>query len=193
MSTRRRLSTTERRAAILDAARAHFATADYPAASVPTIAATSGSSQSLVFHYFSSKADLYASVVEESLRTLLDARLTAVTALNPGHPVRDRISHLLQVHLDALQQDPALLPGVGEPESALAHRHAADAELVGQLREIIGIGDFPRHTWALWGWVGFLDHAGRHWVGLGCPEDQRWPLIEAALGALEGALGDWAV
>lgn len=193
MSTRRRLSTTERRAAILEAARAHFATTDYPAASVPSIAAASGSSQSLVFHYFSSKAGLYASVVEESLRALLDTRITAVTALSPGHPVRDRISHLLQVHLDALQQDPTLLPGAGEPEVALAHRHAADTQLVDQLRGIIGIGEHSRHTWALWGWVGFLDHAGRHWVALGCPEEQRWPLIEAALGALEGALGDWAV
>jgi AcrR family transcriptional regulator len=193
VSTRRRLSTTERRAAILDAARTHFTTTDYPSASVPAIAAASGSSQSLVFHYFSSKAGLYASVVEDSLRALREARLAAVATLTPGHPVRDRISRLLQVHLDALQQDPTLLPGAGEPESALRHRQAAHAELVDQLREIIGVGDFPRHTWALWGWVGFLDHAGHRWMGLGCPEDQRWPLIDSALGALEGALGDWAV
>lgn len=193
MNTRRRLSTTERRAAILGAAREHFATTDYPEASVPTIAAASGSSQSLVFHYFSSKAGLYASVVEDSLRSLLEARQATLDALNSGYPVRERISRLIQTHLDALRADHTLVPGVGEPEAALAHRHAANAELVEQLRGIIGISDFPRHTWALWGWVGFLDHAGRHWVELGCPEEQRWPLIEAALGAMEGALGDWAV
>lgn len=191
--TRRRLSTAERRAEILHAARAHFATTGYPEASVPEIAVASGSSQSLVFHYFSSKAGLYASVVEESLRELLSARLAAASSLDPGHPVRDRIATLVEVHLDALAADHTLISGVGEPEAALQHRRAANEDLVGQLRGIIGIGDFPRHAWALWGWVGFLDQAGRHWVELGCPEDQRWPMIEATLGALEGALGDWSV
>lgn len=191
--TRRRLSTAERRANILGAARAHFATTSYPEASVPEIAAASGSSQSLVFHYFSSKAGLYAAVVEESLQELLSARLAAVSSFNPGHPVRDRIATLVEVHLDALAADHTLIPGVGEPEAALQHRRSANEDLVGQLRGIIGVGDFSRHTWALWGWVGFFDQAGRHWVELGCPEDQRWPMIEATLGALEGALGDWSV
>lgn len=193
MTTRRRLSTAERRATILDAARDHFATTTYPDASVPDIAAASGSSQSLVFHYFSSKAGLYASVVENSLRSLIDARLTAASSLNPGHPVRDRVATLLGAHLDALSADHTLIAGAGEPEAVLLHRRAANEDLVEQLRQIIGIGDVARHTWALRGWVGFLDHAGLHWVESGCPEDQRWPLIEAALGALEGALGDWAV
>ena len=70
-----------RRAAILDAAREHFATTSYPDASVPVIAAASGSSQSLVFHYFSSKAGLYAAVVEDSLRSLIDACETQRTTL----------------------------------------------------------------------------------------------------------------
>jgi AcrR family transcriptional regulator len=193
VTTRRRLSTSERRANILEAARDHFATTDYPDASVTDIAAASGSSQSLVFHYFSSKAGLYASVVEDSLRRLLEARLTATSSLDPGHPARDRIATLLAAHLDALAMDRTLIAGAGEPEAALQHRRAANEDLVEQLRRIIGVEDFPRHAWALRGWVGFLDHAGRQWVELGCPEDERWPLIESALGALEGALGDWSV
>lgn len=187
MTTRRRLSTGERRAAILTAARDHFATTSYPDASIPTIAAASGSSQSLVFHYFSSKAGLYAAVVEDSLRSLIDAPLPA------GHSTRDRVSTVLQDYLDALAADHTLVAGVGEPEAAVALRRAAADALVEKLREITGIRDFPRHHWALWGWVGFLEAAGRHWVDDGCPEDQRRPLIDAALGALEGALGDWQV
>ena len=187
MSTRRRLSSTERRAAILAAARDHFSTTHYPDASVPAIAAASGSSQSLVFHYFSSKAGLYAAVVEDSLRSLIDAPLPTAAS------TRDRVSLLLQGYLDALAADHTLVAGVGEPEAAVAHRRAAGSALVEKLREITGIGTFPRHTWALWGWVGFLEAAGRHWVEDGCPEEQRWPLIEAGLGALEGALGDWRV
>ncbi len=83
--------------------------------------------------------------------------------------------------------------GVGEPEAAVAHRRQAASVLVEKLKEITGIGDFARHHWALWGWVGFLEAGGRRWVEAGCPEEQRWPLIDAALGALEGALGDWRV
>ncbi|WP_460490534.1 TetR/AcrR family transcriptional regulator, partial [Corynebacterium nasicanis] len=124
MSTRRRLSTEERRAAILAAAREHFSTTSYPDASVPDIAAASGSSQSLVFHYFSSKAGLYAAVVEDSLRSLVDAPLP------PGHSTRERISALLQGYLDALEQDHTLVAGIGEPEAAVAHRRAAAAALV---------------------------------------------------------------
>lgn len=187
MSTRRRLSTGERRAAILAAAREHFSTTHYPDASVPTIAAASGSSQSLVFHYFGSKAGLYAALVEDSLRSLVDAPLPQADS------TRDRVSLLLQGYFDALAADHTLVAGIGEPEAAVTHRRVAASALVEKLREIIGVGDFPRHIWALWGWVGFLEAAGRHWVDDGCPADQRWPLIEAALGALEGALGDWRV
>ena len=33
--------------------------------------------------------------------------------------------------------------------------------------------------------------SARRWVHAGCPDDQRHSLVDAALGCLEGALGDW--
>ena len=49
-----------------------------------------------------------------------------------------------------------------------------------------------RHRYALWGYLGFIDAACLHWVERGCPDEERWGLVDAALGALEGGLGDWA-
>ncbi|WIM72747.1 TetR/AcrR family transcriptional regulator [Corynebacterium suedekumii] len=193
MSTRRRLSTAERRAVILDAARDAFAAAPYPEVSVPAIAAASGSSQALVFHYFSAKAGLHAAVVADAVSRLHAAQDAAVGQLAPGQPVRDRVRELLIVHLDHVRTDSSLISGPGEPSATRAVRDDARADLVTRLAELLGTTGVARHDWALWGWVGFLDRVARRWHEAGCPEDERWPLIEAALGALEGALGDWRV
>ena len=55
-----------------------------------------------------------------------------------------------------------------------------------------GPGEQARHRYALWGYLGFIDAACLHWVERGCPDEERWGVIDAALGALEGGLGDWA-
>ncbi|WP_290220045.1 TetR/AcrR family transcriptional regulator [Corynebacterium atrinae] len=193
MSTRKRLSTSERRLVILDAARKAFRDHDYPDASVPDIAAASGSSQALVFHYFSSKAGLHAALVQDATTRLAAAHRQAIESLPDGSSTRDRIQALLLAHLDAIAANPSLVAGPGEPPITREVRDEARAEFVALLRAMLGIGDFARHEWALWGWVGFLDRVARRWQESGCPEDQRWPLIDATLGALEGALGDWQV
>lgn len=193
MPPRKRLTTVERRAAILTAARAHFANTTFPDASIPAIAADSGSSQALVFHYFSTKAALHAAATHQDLEELALKQDTAIDQVAPGTSTRERVRILLLTYLDHLNTNPNLIAGPGEPANTLDVRDEARSDLVTRLTHLIGIGDFPRHTWALWGWVGFLDLVTRQWVELGCPEDARHALIDAALGALEGALGDWSV
>lgn len=193
MSTRKRLSTSERRLVILEAAREAFRNHDYPDVSVPEIAAASESSQALVFHYFSSKAGLHAALVQDSVSRLAAAHQQAIDALPPGSNSRDRIQAVLLAHLDAIAADPVLVAGPGEPPATRSIRDEARTEFVRHLRSDLGIDAFSRHGWALWGWVGFLEGVARHWHEAGCPEEHRWPMINAALGALEGALGDWQV
>ncbi|MBI5027533.1 MAG: TetR/AcrR family transcriptional regulator, partial [Actinobacteria bacterium] len=36
-----------------------------------------------------------------------------------------------------------------------------------------------------------LGAAAQQWASDGCPDNDRAPLVESALGSLEGALGDW--
>ena len=62
----RRLSVEERRAEILDAATTTFASLPYGDVSAQLIAQRCGVSEGLIFHYFGSKAGLYAAFLQET-------------------------------------------------------------------------------------------------------------------------------
>lgn len=191
---RQRLDTQQRREAILEAAGRLYATASYPEVSVAEIAEAAEASPALVFHYFGSKAELFAEVVSTSIGRLRAAQAAADAALSPGVPARDRVRASLLVYLDHIASHPAAwaapLSGAGEPVEAVVVRREARAEYVRTLASLLP-PDSVRHEYALWGYFGFLDQACLHWVELGCPEQHRHSLVDAALGALEGALGDW--
>lgn len=194
-SPRRRLSVDERRSAILDAARARFAAAAYPEVSAAEIARASGSSTGLVFHYFGSKAQLYAEVVRGAARDLADQQAAAQEALPDGVPVRDRVRARVLVQLDHVAArgtaDGLPLGGGEEPPEAREVRREAREAQVDALQRLLPPGDGVRHRYAVRGWLGFLDEACLRWSEAGCPGDERHPVADAALGALEGALGDW--
>ena len=77
-----------------------------------------------------------------------------------------------------------------DDEAARVRREAREAA-VAALAEVVGGSRGHRDDFALWGYLGFLDDACLRWVRAGCPDDQRHSLIDATLGCLEGALGDW--
>ncbi|WP_036897477.1 TetR/AcrR family transcriptional regulator [Propionibacterium sp. oral taxon 192] len=191
----RRMDVEERKALILNAARELYARAAYSQVSTTEISRASGSSQALVFHYFGTKADLFAAVVGSAIEDLRSAQSAVDADLPDGVPVRDRVRASIEVYLDHIARHPvswaAPLRGGTEPEEAQKVRAAARAEYVGRLGSLLGVSGWPRHVYALWGYFGFLDQACLHWVEQGCLDDERQPLIESALGALEGALGDW--
>lgn len=191
---RRRLDTASRRAEILEAARSLYAENSYTDVTTAQVAAASSASQALVFHYFGSKADLFAAVLEDDFALLRAAQRTAVDALPQGSPVRDRVRASLEVFLDHVAARPgAWLGAAEEPAPALDVRTRARSEWVQLLAELLGVRDWPRHTFALWGFIGFVHGASREWASAGAPANRRQALVDAALGSLEGALGDWAV
>ena len=77
----------------------------------------------------------------------------------------------------------------GHSIGALAGHEPGEAAVVA-LAEVVGGSRGHRDNFALWGYLGFLDDACLRWVHADCPDDQRHSLIDAALGCLEGALGD---
>ncbi len=192
---RQRLDTDARKESILHAAREVYAAHQYTDVSAAQVAQAAGASTALVFHYFGSKAGLYAAVVDSAIATLVAAQEAALAALPEGVSARDRIRASVLVYLDYVAAHPhtwaAPLTGGEEPREAIDVRRKARAAYVEALRDVLKPTAWARHEYALWGYFGFLDQACLRWVDGGCPHDDRHALVDAALGALEGALGDW--
>lgn len=194
---RTRLDPDSRRAAILGAAAGAFAAHPYAEVTVSSIAGRAGASDALLYRYFSGKEELYAEVVQLAIDGLRAQQSAALEALPAGVPVRDRVREVTRVYLDhvathsAAWAMPLRHPGT-EPSTALTIRLNARYDDVQRLRSLLAPGSQPRHEYALWGYFGFLDAACLYWIERDCPDDDRYPLIDAALGALEGALGDWS-
>ena len=194
---RRRLDPDSRREAILAAAAAAFADRPFADVTIASIAADAQASSSLVYRYFAGKEELYAQVVGMAIEDLLDKQAAALDALDEGVPVRDRIGAATLVYLDHVASHPdawaAPLRGSrGEPQAAAELRVRVRADYVERLARLLAPSEQARHEYALWGYYGFVDAACLRWVDKGCPPAERWALVEAALGCLGGALGDWA-
>ena len=193
--SKRQQQADARREQLLDVALDLFSSQGFDATSTQQIATAAGVTQGLVFHYFGSKAGLYEQIVRETLDRLATRIIAADAARPPNTSARDRVRATLLVYLDHIASHPRawaspLVDGE-EPREAMALRRAAQQGYVVGLREILAPSEATRHDYALRGYFGFLEFACLAWVERGCPDDERHPLVEAALGALEGALGDW--
>lgn len=188
---RRRLGARERKAAILAAAHTAFAATPYADVAVPDIARAAGGSPAIVFHYFGSKEGLYAAALAESLDDLARRQAEADAALPPNTSARDRVRTWVLAHLDHVASRARATRPSEEPPAAAATRRQAHEADIAFLSGVLQPADAARDRFALIGFLGLLDAAGAVWAQDGCPEDDRHPLVEAALGALEGALGDW--
>lgn len=194
---RRRLDPDARRSAILDAAAELFAEHPYPEVTVSSIASRAGASDALLYRYFAGKEHLYTEIVRLAIDDLQSRQAAALDALPAGVTVRDRVREATVVYLDHICAHPAAwatpfdAPGT-EPAAVAVIRNRTRRDYVQRLRALLAPSTQTRHEYALWGYFGFLDAACLHWVERGCPDDERWSLIDAALGGLEGALGDWA-
>lgn len=194
---RTRLDPDARRAAILDAAAEAFTDQPYSEVTVSSIARRAGASDALLYRYFSGKEELYTEIVRLTIDELVAQQGEALGKLDGGVPVRDRVRAATEIYLDHIATHPIAWamplrhPG-SEPSSAAAIRGHARRDYVDRLRAMLAPSGQLRHEYALWGYFGFLDAACLQWVERGCLADDRDSLIDAALGSLEGALGDWA-
>lgn len=186
---RRRLPVEQRRAQILDAAGELFAENGYNAVSTLAVARACGVSEGLLFHHFPSKAEMYAAVVARRLDRLDEAMRRAAAEIPPNSPKRDTVRALISTYLDHIAEDPLSWAAVTRGDTP------AEAQFVGIERRdrvvdklLALVGDRPI---AVSGFLGFVQAVCLDWVDAGCPEHNREPILAAALGALEGALGDW--
>ncbi len=193
---RRRLTPQARREAILTAATTAFTSTSYDRVTLAAVGAACGASEALVYKYFDSKAGLYAAVVGHDLEELA-GRITATTdALPPHSPARDEVRGTIEALLDHVEGRRVgwaspFFSGPDEPDVVQHLRLRSRSALVARLTERLRDPGDRRNRWAVVGFLGHLGAAAEDWVQHGCPAEDRGPLVEAALGALEGGLGDW--
>jgi AcrR family transcriptional regulator len=92
-----------RREALLLAARGVFARKGLAATRISDVAAAAAVSQGLVYHYFSTKEDLFAEIVDGALRE--SARLAATALQRPGSAWQ-RLEYLCGQMLDGVRDEP---------------------------------------------------------------------------------------
>ena len=193
---RLRMDPAERRELILSAASRAFASRPYEEVSLAEIAEEAQASEALVHKYFVGKAGIYAQVLQGAVDELAERTRQADAALPEGSSARDRVRASVLTYLDFIaERSPGwmayqILAG-HEPGEAARVRQEAREAAVRALAEVVGGSRGHRDDFAFWGYLGFLDDACLRWVRAGCPNDQRHSLVDAALGCLEGALGDW--
>jgi AcrR family transcriptional regulator len=107
-------------ARLLKEARLAFADKGLAAARVDDIARAAGVTKQLVYHYFSSKEELFASVLDESAQDVLaDLLVLELDHLPPTEALRVFLEH----SFDQYRSDPTL--GTLAQESFLFHEHHA--------------------------------------------------------------------
>jgi AcrR family transcriptional regulator len=96
--TRRRLSTEERREQLLAVGARLFSESPYDEVWIEQVAEIAGVSRGLLYHYFPTKRDFFAAVVERE-----SERMLRMTAAVPGVPVRDQLTEGLDTYLAYVQ------------------------------------------------------------------------------------------
>ena len=95
---RRRLSTVERREQLLSVGACLFSESPYDDVWIEQVAEIAGVSRGLLYHYFPTKRDFFAAVVERESK-----RMLRMTAAVPGVPVRDQLAAGLDTFLEYVE------------------------------------------------------------------------------------------
>ncbi|MEW2294982.1 TetR/AcrR family transcriptional regulator [Streptomyces sp. NPDC006743] len=93
--TRRRLSTGERREQLLCVGARLFSESPYDDVWIEQVAEIAGVSRGLLYHYFPTKRDFFAAVVERE-----STRMLRMTAAAPGVPLREQLTAGLDAYLE---------------------------------------------------------------------------------------------
>ncbi len=158
VNTRRRLTPEARRDQLLDIGAEAFATHPYEEVAMADIAARAGVSRGLVYRYFPTKRDLFASIYQRA-----SDRLLAIATIRPDVPLADQVVAGLDAHFDffvanartvieanrgALAGDPVIQNIIDSELVALRQRLLDAASLRGRDRAVAST--------ALHGWLAFV-------------------------------------
>ncbi|MEG8280321.1 TetR/AcrR family transcriptional regulator [Streptomyces sp. AHA2] len=188
--TRRRLSTQERREQLLAVGARLFSESPYDDVWIEQVAEIAGVSRGLLYHYFPTKRDFFAAVVERESERML--RLTAAV---PGRPVRDQLADGLDTFLEYVRAHAHGYRAFHRADAAgdQAVRRVYRRALAAQERQILAalaadpefgpdFGVRPEVRLAVRGWLAFTTAVCLEWLcGTGLSREQVRELCARAL------------
>ncbi|OCB26404.1 hypothetical protein A5674_19700 [Mycobacterium malmoense] len=185
----RRLEPQQRREQLLDTGAAMFAAKPYEGVCVHDIAERAGVSRATLYHYFSSKRDLYVAILERA-----SSRFLARMSFDPQLPFAQQVAIGLEAHIQsivdhpfeavainrgALSYDPAIQAIISEELDVVGQHLTAQLVAQGRQRDVTEI--------AVAGWLAFVRAASVRWIQ--SQSISRSNLTEMCLDAFECALG----
>lgn len=194
--TRRRLSTGERREQLLSVGARLFSENPYDEVWIEQVAEIAGVSRGLLYHYFPTKRDFFAAVVERESERML--RLTAAV---PGIPVREQLTAGLDTYLEYVESHAHGYRAFHRADAAgdQAVRRVYQRALAAQERQILAAlaadpefgpahGERPEVRLAVRGWQAFTTAVCLEW--LRGSEMTRPEVRDLCARALLGVLSD---
>lgn len=164
-----------------------IATHPWDVVTMADIAAAAEVSKPLLYHYFSTKTDLYIAAVRAAAEDL-----GLATRPDAGLRPRGRLHQALRAHVDwvetnALGYKAILQGGLSADPSVQAIVEASRAEVVRRITEGMGVDrpDPPLRI-AIRGWVGFLEGACLEW--LATRDIPKADLVQLLAASLPGAI-----
>ncbi|MFE7978961.1 TetR/AcrR family transcriptional regulator [Streptomyces shenzhenensis] len=188
--TRRRLSTQERRQQLLSVGARLFSESPYDDVWIEQVAEIAGVSRGLLYHYFPTKRDFFAAVVERE-----SERMLRMTAAVPGVPVREQLTAGLDVYLEYVETHAHGYRAFHRADAAgdQAVRRVYRRALAAQERQIMTAvaadpefgpltGDRSELRLAVRGWLAFTTAVCLEWLrGSGAGREQVRDLCARAL------------
>jgi AcrR family transcriptional regulator len=162
---RRRLSVEDRRDELLQACLQIIGTQPWDEVSMADVASAAGASKPLLYHYFSTKSDLYLAAVRSAAAELREA-----TKPDLELPFDARLRSALRAHVDWIDVNAdayraVLQGGISSDPEVQAIVEESRADVVTRLAEGLGFDErAAAQRIALRGWVGFLEGAGLDWL-----------------------------
>jgi AcrR family transcriptional regulator len=170
--TRRRLSTGERREQLLSVGARLFSENPYDEVRIEQVAEIAGVSRGLLYHYFPTKRDFFAAVVERESERML--RLTAAV---PGVPVREQLTAGLDAYLEYVESHAHGYRAFHRADAAgdRVVRRVYRRALAAQERQILAAlaadpgfgpvyGERPEVRLAVRGWLAFTTAVCLEWL-----------------------------
>ena len=188
-----RMTGQQRRAQLLDVARARFAQRGFDATSVEEIAEKAGVSKPVVYEHFGGKEGMYAVIVDREVQQLLDRITQALVGTTP----RELLEQAATAFLGYIESEPdgfTILVRDSPVASSTGTLASVISDIATQVEYIL-VGEFkqrgfdvklaPLYSQAL---VGMVALVGQWWLETGKPERETVAahLVNLAWNGLRG-------